>query len=343
MRRFRSLAIFTLFLGYIVVYSCKKEPVISNSIPEPIIQIPEGFPLINFPEGNEYTYARWVLGKKLFYDPILSRQNSLSCASCHLAQNAFSDTIAMSRGDNNASGRSNAPTLTNVVYQPYYTRAGGVPTLEMQILVPVQEHDEFNTSMVDIVAKLKNNPAYVELTKNAYNREIDAFTVTRALANFERSLISGNSSYDQYFFQHKSAAMTESAKRGMTLFNSVRTNCSKCHSGFNFTNYSFENNGIPVNSLDSGRMRLTKNESDRDKYKVPTLRNIELTGPYMHDGSFRSLNEVIGHYNSGGVIHKNKSELIKPMGLSNEEQQDLIAFLKTLTDPTFVNNPIFKK
>ncbi|MDI9320566.1 MAG: cytochrome c peroxidase [Phycisphaerales bacterium] len=315
----------------------------SGFIQMPLMQIPEGFPPISFPEGNEYTYQRWALGKRLFYDPIMSRQNTVSCASCHIAQKAFSDTLAFSFGDNHLIGTSNAPTLTNIAYHPYYTRAGGVPTLEMQVLVPIQEHNEFNTNILDIVDKLKKDSFYAQQARAAYNREIDAFVITRALSNFERSLISGNADYDNYIFQNKKTAMSENAIRGIALFNSARTNCSKCHSGFNFTNYSFENNGIYSNSADSGRMRLTKDESDRDKYKVPTLRNVALTAPYMHDGSYKTLEAVIANYNSGGIIHKNKSELIKPLGLSSEEEKDLIAFLKALTDNTFINNQNFKK
>ncbi|MES2477612.1 MAG: cytochrome c peroxidase [Bacteroidota bacterium] len=312
-------------------------------MPASIMHIPEGFPSVIFPEGNEYTYQRWALGKRLFYDPIMSKQNTVSCASCHIAQNAFSDTISFSIGDNAVLGKSNAPTLTNIGYHPYYTRAGGVPTLEMQILVPIQEHDEFNTNILDIVERLNNIPSYVEQSIAAYDRVPDAFMITRAIANFERSLISGNSPYDQFQFQGKANALNTKEKKGKELFYSSRTNCSQCHNGFNFTNYSFENNGIPPNSLDSGRMRLTKDETDRDKFKVPTLRNIVLTAPYMHDGRFKTLEEVVANYNSGGTPHKNKSEFIKPLGLSSEEQQELIAFLKALTDQTFINNQNFKQ
>jgi len=307
------------------------------------MQIPEGFPPVIFPEGNEYTFQRWSLGKRLFYDPIMSRQNTVSCASCHIAQNAFSDTLSLSKGDNDVLGKSNAPTLTNIGYHPYYTRAGGVATLEMQILVPIQEHDEFNTNILDIVERLNNIPSYVEQSMAAYGRKPDAFVITRAISNFERSLISGNSSYDQFQFQGKANALNAAEQRGKDLFFSSKTNCSQCHSGFNFTNYSFEHNGIPTNNLDSGRMRLTKEEKDRGKFKVPTLRNIMLTAPYMHDGRFKTLEEVIENYNNGGVFHINKSTLIKPLGLSIIEQQELIAFLKTLTDQTFINNQNFKK
>jgi cytochrome c peroxidase len=325
-----------LFLATnVLVFSCTKDPAFVVE-EQNIMQIPEGFPSISFPQGNEFTIERWTLGKRLFYDPTMSVNNSVSCASCHHAQNAFSDTIAFSLGDMNQIGRSNAPTLANIVYNPYFTRAGGVPTLEMQILVPIQEHDEFNTNILDIVEKLKKDSSYTQASRIAYNREIDPFVITRAIANFERSLISGNSNFDKQIFSN-------SEQRGKELFMSTKTNCSQCHSGFNFSNYAFENNGLYTNYADSGRMRLTHDEYDRARFKVPSLRNIALTAPYMHNGSIKTLNEVVAHYNSGGQFHKNKSPLIKPLGLTQEEQNDIVAFLKTLTDYTFINNKNLKK
>lgn len=308
-----------------------------------IFKNPSGFPSIVFPEGNEYSQSRWELGKRLFYDSILSVNNTISCSSCHKSENAFSDTVPFSKGDGNLFGRGNAPTLANIGYNPYFTRAGGVPTLEMQILVPIQEHDEFNTNILDIVEKLKQDSSYTKLARKAYKRELDPFVITRAIANFERSFISGNSDYDKFHFQNKKKLMSESQQRGEILFESERTSCTQCHSGFNFTNYAFENNGLYLNYKDIGRKRLTKNEFDLAKFKVPTLRNIELTGPYMHDGSIKTLADVINHYNSGGQIHKNKSSFIKPLGLNEIEKQDLEAFLKSLTDKKFVTNKIYKK
>jgi cytochrome c peroxidase len=342
----RSLQIFVLtviFVALHAIISCKKDTNIPLTFEQPIMQIPEGFPTMTFPEGNEYNYQRWLLGKRLFYDPIMSRQNTVSCASCHIAGNAFSDTLPLSKGDNNLLSSSNAPTLTNIGYNPYFTRAGGVPTLEMQILVPIQEHNEFNTNILAIVELLKKDSSYVHQAKIAYNRELDPFVITRSIANFESSLISGNSIYDQYTYQNKKAAMNESAKKGMALFFGDKTNCSKCHSGFNFSNYAFENNGLYTNYADSGRMRLTKDETDRARFKVPTLRNIEFTAPYMHDGSIQDLEGVVMHYNSGGVFHKNKSTLVKPLGLSSQEQKNLVDFLKSLTDYSFINNKNFRQ
>lgn len=324
----------------IIVISCDEQEA------EPLhffglMELPKGFPAIDEPEGNEFSQKRWELGKKLFYDPIMSSDSSISCASCHAPNLAFSDKIALSLGVEERLGTQNAPTLVNLAYHPYYTRAGGVPTLEMQILVPIQEHNEFDFNILLIVERLKNNPTYVQMAAEAYDREPDAFAITRSLACFERSLISGYSRYDQFSNYNKNT-LSKSEERGMELFFNKKTNCSSCHADFNFTNYAFENNGLYEVYSDEGRFRLTQKEADRALFKVPTLRNIELTAPYMHDGSFSTLEEVVEHYNSGGKNHPNKSDLIQPLDLSKREKNDLIAFLKSLTDESFVNNSIFK-
>jgi len=336
----KSLWVYILFL-LIAILSCSKDSKIN--VDEEMLSIPKGFPSIIFPVGNEFTKERWLLGKKLFYEKKLSKSNLISCGSCHKPELAFGDNVSMSDGDNLANGTSNSPTLINMAYNPYFTRAGGVPTLEMQILVPIQEHNEFNHNIVDITNELNADITYHNDALKCYNRPFDPFVLTRAIANFERSLISGNSSYDKYFFQNKKNALTANEIRGLNLFMGNKTNCSECHSGFNFTNYSFENNGLYENYADSGRMRLTKIESDRGLFKVPTLRNIEYTAPYMHDGSIQTLAQVVEHYNNGGKSFNNKSGFIKPLFLSNQEKQDLVSFLKTLTDYQFLNNNKFKQ
>lgn len=325
-----------------VIYSCKKEPTIAV-VEDKIIEIPMGFPSINFPLDNSFTKERWELGKLLFYEKQLSKSNSISCASCHKQDFAFSDNVNLSTGDNNSIGTSNAPTLSNVAYHPYFTRAGGVSTLEMQILVPIQEHNEFNTNMLDILDKLKQNSNYQKMSQSAYNRELDAFVITRSIATFERSLVSGNSRFDDYFYKKNKSALSPSELRGFNLFTSNKTNCSNCHQGFDFSNYTFENNGLYTNYADSGRMRFTQLPEDRAKFKIPTLRNVALTSPYMHDGSLNTLEGVIEHYNSGGKNHINKSKFIKPLGLSEQEKQDLINFLKSLTDYNFIQNKNLKQ
>lgn len=303
------------------------------------IRIPEGFPAIVFPEDNAFSPARWRLGKALFYDKALSLDSSISCASCHQPALAFSDSLAFSTGVKKLSGTQNAPTLANVAYHPYYTRLGGVSTLEKQVLVPIQEHNEFNFNIIEIAKRLGADSVYQRMSRKAYNRGMDYYVITRALANFERSLISGQSRYDAYTLGK--IKLTEAEIRGMQLFFSERTNCAKCHSGFNFTSYAFENNGLYEVYKDQGRKRLTEKEEDLEKFKVPTLRNVALTAPYMHDGSLLSLEQVIGHYNSGGRSNPRKSGLVRPLHLTDAEQKDLVAFLRTLNDSRFISNPAF--
>lgn len=327
----------------LTVIACQKDVPEPVTDPEPLLAVPPGFPAPVFPSGNELTPARWALGKRLFYDPVLSRDSMVSCASCHHASNAFSDTMAFSPGVADRPGARNSPTLANIGYHPYFTREGGVPTLEMQILVPIQEHNEFDFNILLIAERLKRDTAYVRMSREAYDREPDAFVITRSIACFERTLVSGQSRYDAYFFQGKNEALSATEKRGMDLFFSERTNCMQCHTGFNFTNYAFENNGLYADYPDPGRFRLTELESDRARFKVPTLRNVAVTAPYMHDGSLPTLETVVEHYNSGGQPHPNKSSLVRPLGLSAGEKADLLAFLQSLTDEQFVNNPKFRQ
>lgn len=324
-----------------LLLACRNDK-IAPALPEPLLAIPEGFPEPEFPADNAFTEARWALGKRLFYSTALSRDSSLSCASCHLSQYAFSDTVRFSPGVDAAPGTRNSPSLANVAYHPYFTREGGVPTLEMQILVPIQEHNEFDFNIILIGERLQADATYQRMKLEAYEEEKpDHFVITRALATFERSLLSGGSPYDA-FTNGATNALTAAEQRGMDLFFSSKTNCSECHGGFNFTNYAFENNGLYAEYPDEGRFRLTGNEEDRARFKVPSLRNIELTAPYMHDGSFADLASVVAHYNTGGAMHPQKSEKIHPLGLSAAEQGDLVAFLAALTDQDFVENPKFK-
>lgn len=333
----------TLFIWPLLsIIACRDDEVTHPLSYPSLMEIPDGFPEIEFPEDNTFTQARWELGKKLFYDPVMSSDGSISCASCHNPALAFSDQVSVSLGVDGRSGTRNAPSLANVAYQPYFLREGGVPTLEMQVLVPIQEHNEFDFNIVLLAARLNDDSTYVKMSIDAYDRTPDAFVITRSLACFERSLLSGNSPYDQYKQKNNNRAMSEAQVRGMNLFFSDRTNCSTCHNGFNFTNYAFENNGLYVQYTDEGRMRLTLKEEDKALFKVPGLRNVELTAPYMHDGSLQTLQQVIEHYQSGGQDHPHKNEILKPLDLTQSEQKDLIEFLKALTDDTFVTNPLFK-
>jgi cytochrome c peroxidase len=320
------------FLIAIAFVAC--HPDVPNPEEEALLAIPEGFPAIQFPDDNAFSPARWELGKQLFYDPILSRDQTVSCASCHQAHLAFSDALPVSLGVEQRPGTRNTPSLANVAYHPYFTREGGVPSLEMQILIPIQEHNEFDFNILLIGERLREDSRYRQLSREAYDREPDYFVITRALATFERSLLSGNSPFDQ-------DKLNRPQRRGYELFVSERTGCSSCHNGFDFTNYAFENNGLYENYPDPGRFRLTGDESDRALFKVPSLRNVAVTAPYMHDGSLQNLEAVIEHYNAGGAGHPHQSSLIRPLNLTEKEKADLLAFLASLTDTQFLTNPKF--
>ena len=324
---------------FIFLVSCASER--DNVFDESLLVLPQGFPMPLFPDDNQLTAERWELGKKLFFDTRLSKDNTISCASCHLPELAFTDGRKVSEGIEHRPGKRNAPSLANIAYHPYLTREGGVPTLEMQILVPVQEHAEFDFNMVQIAERLVRDADYTQASIDAYGRTLDAFVITRAIGCFERTLISGNSRYDQ-FVNGNSSILSAAEKRGKDLFFSDRLACSSCHGGFNFSSYAFDNNGLYLNYEDPGRFRLTGIDSDLALFKIPSLRNVEITAPYMHDGSIELLEDVIVHYNKGGEDHVHKSALIKPLNMSAGEQHDLVAFLKTLTDHEFITNPKFK-
>ena len=304
--------------------------------------VPPGFPPIPFPEENTFTQERWDLGKRLFYDPILSVDSSIHCGSCHHQELGFSDDVAFSDGVEGRPGVRNALPLVNLAYHPYLLREGGLPTLEFQILVPIQEENEFAHNIVLIAEKMQNDPTYVAMSQAAYGRDPDAFVITRSIATFERTLISGNSPYDQWNYQGCDNALSPAQKRGMNLFFSDEAGCFHCHDGLNLTNYAFENNGLYEDYEDPGRMQLTGDPADSARFKVPSLRNIAVTAPYMHDGSMADLHTVVEHYNSGGAEHPHKSEFIRPLGLSDEEINDLVSFLEALTDESFLQDHRFK-
>jgi cytochrome c peroxidase len=302
---------------------------------------PEGFDTIPYPAENAFTMDRWKLGKRLFFERGLSRDQSISCASCHKPELAFADDQAVSPGVEGRRGTRNSPSLANVAYQPYLLREGGVPDLERQVLVPIQEHAEFDFNILAIVERLELDTSYANASDRAYGRTLDAYVITRALSVFQRSLISGDSPYDRYRNKGISSALTPLQLAGMSLFFSDRTGCANCHNGFDLTDYSFQNNGLYSNYTDAGRMRVTNDPRDEAMFKVPSLRNVAITGPYMHNGSIKTLSGVVEHYNSGGHDHPHKSQHIRPLGLSDEEISSIVAFLESLTDKEFLTNEYY--
>ncbi|TAH27683.1 MAG: cytochrome-c peroxidase [Cytophagales bacterium] len=334
-----------IFLIAFTFLSCteKKE---KEKLPDPeipySINVPVGFPTMDIPSDNPVTKEKIELGKMLFFDPILSLDSTISCSSCHLQAKSFADPRKLSVGVNDCTGVRNAPPLFNLAYQSFFFRDGGVFSMEQQVLSPIENPIEMNLDPNIAVKRLNRNQKYINLFQKAFKRNPDLFSLTRAIASFERTLLSGNSKYDQYAFQNNKEILSSSELKGMNIFFN-EGQCSNCHSGFNFTNNLFENNGIYEKYFDMGRFRITTHFKDVGKFKVPSLRNIELTAPYMHDGSMNTLEEVIEHYNNGGKNHVNQSKNVMQLNLSETQKSDLIAFLKTLTDKEFINNSAFKK
>ena len=314
--------------------SCEKERENQNLFFQ--LDIPNGFPDPVIPIDNQLTYERIKLGKRLFYDPILSKDGTISCESCHKQEFAFADNVAISAGVEGRLGFRNSMSLANMIYQDALMREGGVPTLEMQVLVPIQDHNEMDHNILSVAEKLNLDSTYINASLRAYNRNPDPFVITRALASFQRTMLSGNSNYDHNL-------LNEKEENGKELFYSDELACSSCHATILFTNQAFENNGLYEVYEDSGKYRLTNLQEDIGKFKVPSLRNIEITAPYMHNGSISTLEEVIEHYASGGKNHFNKSKLITGFNITEEEKDNLIKFLKSLTDYNFTSNSLFEE
>jgi cytochrome c peroxidase len=295
------------------------------------LQPPPGFDPIPYPVDNEPTPDRIELGRLLFFDTRLSKDRTVSCASCHDPNLAFTDGRDVSIGVEGRRGTRNAPSLLNVAYHPYLLREGGVPTLEQQVLVPIQEHAEFDMNILDVVERLKEDANYGAKARQAYDREFDPWVLTRAISAFERSLLTSWSAYDRYTLQGDRRSFSAAAVRGLELFN-TRAGCINCHGGRELTTHGFANNGLYDVYADPGRFRLTSKEEDRAKFKIPSLRNVALTAPYMHDGSMKSLREVVEHYNAGGRAHPNKDRLVRPLHLTESEVSDMVELLKSFTD-----------
>ena len=303
------------------------------------LNLPSHFPELISPENNKLTTARIDLGKRLFYEKALSLDSTISCASCHLPEAAFSDHNPISLGINGKLGNRNVPTLANIGYHPYFFAEGGSPSLEMQMIGPICSDSEmgFNTKL--LVERLAGDKYYDSLAKVAYARNMDLFVLTRAVGAFERSLISGNAPYDR-FLQGDKTAISESAQRGFENFMG-KWGCASCHSGHLLSNFLFENIGLYEEYEDRGRVLVSLDSTDEGKFKVPTLRNIALTYPYMHDGSIKTLEEVIEFYAQGGKKHPNKHMFVRKRKMSEQDKADLLAFMHSLTDSSFITNPAY--
>lgn len=325
---------FLLIPSFIFLSACQKNSESSSqSDLDALVELSiPYFPEMPVPLDKPITEKRIALGQKLFFDPILSRNNDISCATCHLPEYAFTDALDFSIGTEGRRTERNAPTLFNLAWHPYFFMDGGNPELESQILGPIENPNEMDLPFTEAMARVANHPEYPDLFEEAFGDGVSPITLSTAIATYERVLVSYNSPFDQYYYQSNKSALSEAAKRGLDLFLSNELNCSSCHALPLTTNFNFENNGLYTFYQDAGRVRITEIAQDSGKFKVPTLRNIELTAPYMHDGGLKSLEEVIDHYASGGKNHVNKSPLLTGFQISESQKMDLILFLKSLTD-----------
>lgn len=285
---------------------------------------------IAFPTDNAYTPERELLGKTLFFDPRLSGSNWISCATCHNPALSWGDGLPRAIGHGMQVLGRRTPTILNLAWSPALFWDGRAGSLEEQALGPIAAPGEMNMPLDKMVGKISSVPGYRSMFDKAYPAEnIDAKTIAKAIANFERTVVSGKSPFDRWVDGDESAVSAE-AKRGFSLFNG-KANCAKCHSGWRFTDDSFHDIGVP--GSDPGRGKLFQTISTmQNAFKTPSLRNVDRRAPYMHDGSVPTLEEVVELYQSGGRVKRQSlSAEIKPLNLTDQEKSDLVAFLKTLS------------
>ncbi|RJS27388.1 di-heme enzyme [Corallococcus sp. H22C18031201] len=338
-------------------------------------RLPAGFPTPSVPADNPMTDAKVELGRRLFYDKRLSLNGTQSCASCHEQARAFSDGRIHAVGSTGQAHRRNAQALVNVAYATSLTWANpAITTLEAQALTPLLGTEPVELGFADkeevLLTRLREDSALTARFAQAFPGEatpVSLATLTRALASFERTLISGTSPYDRYLLGGAVDALSASAKRGLELFLSERLECDHCHSGFNFQDATrheattepllpFHNTGLynedgtgAYPATDRGLIELTGRSDDMGRFKAPSLRNVAVTAPYMHDGSVATLSEALDHYAAGGRARKDnqgapnryQSGFVMGFTLTAQEKADLIAFLESLTDTAFLTDPRF--
>ncbi|MCH2045849.1 MAG: c-type cytochrome [Saprospiraceae bacterium] len=293
-------------------------------------------------EANPLTKEKIELGRRLFYDPILSRDNTISCSSCHLSYTAFTHTDhALSHGINDSIGFRNSPVLINLAWNKHFMWDGAIHNIELQALAPIHDDAEMGEDLNNIIRKLEASSTYPDLFAKVFGeRKITGEHLLKAMAQFQLSLVSSNSKYDKVMAKQDSFTVQEA--NGYQIF---QQHCNSCHQEPLFTTGDFANNGLTVDSLlmDFGRYRITKQGKDSLMFKIPTLRNIKYSSPYMHDGRFKSLYQTVSHYTDGGIQESPTlaAELRKGIQLSNHEKVDLVAFLLTLSDKDFLSNPDF--
>ncbi len=316
----------------VAFYSKKTGLVYPKNFPEPSY---------NF-EQNQLSDAKIALGRMLFYEPMLSKDGSVSCASCHSPYNAFAHTDhALSHGINDSIGMRNAPALFNLAWQTSFMWDGAINHLDVQALAPLTHKGEMAESLDSVLLKLKADKNYKIAFYTAWkDSTLTGERFLKSLAQFQLNLVSATAKYDKV--KAGKATFTKQEKAGYTLF---KANCNSCHQEPLFSNYTFANNGLPVDKTlsDLGKLAQSEKKTDSLLFKIPSLRNLSFTFPYMHDGRFTKLSEVLNHYTSG-IAQSNSlhADLRKSIVLSANEKIDLTAFLLTLNDTAFVFNPANK-
>lgn len=343
-----------------IIQSCDKSDETATEVEydnTPYILDSTGFPDPSIPEDNPLTVAGVALGRMLFYEKDLSKDGSLSCAGCHKQSDAFDDVRRFSEGVNGEEGKRQAMAIFNMAWNDNeFFWDGRAHLLRDQALMPIQDELEMDESLENVIVKLSDSKRYRDQFIRAFGTDvIDEEKIALALEQFMHSIVSNNAKYDQYLAG--TVTLTESEERGRSLFfteynpffpEESGADCAHCHSGINFENDAYMNNGLDSESdlSDLGRYDVTNNNADKGKFKVTSLRNIELTYPYMHDGRFQTLEEVIEHYNSGIKNSPTVDPAIENtrqtgLMLTEQDKADLLAFLKTLTDETLQNNPAY--
>ena len=321
---------------FFLIASCQKEETWSGP------EIPSHFPEVaqKNMQNRKFTKAGFLLGKRLFFDPILSVDSTISCGSCHQQAGAFSHIDHdLSHGVMDRLGKRNAPAIQNLLWNNTFFWDGGVQHIDLISLAPIENDVEMDETIQNVVLKLNRNPYYKQAFKNIYQiDEIKTMDIMAAITEFQAMLVSSKSPYDQ--FLKGSYTLSSIEQEGKKLF---EDKCATCHSGVLQSDFMFRNNGIQLdNHLDKGRFEITLNPEDEGKFKTPSLRNIAITPPYMHNGSINTLEAVLEHYNSG--IKQNPAldpKLKNGIPMHKDEQKAIIAFLKTLTDQNFVKDARF--
>lgn len=338
-----SILSLVLFIGVssLFLHACNKKDAGSRGPTAMKQEIPEGFPTPHYRfDNNPLTKEGFELGRKLFYDGRLSQDGNFPCASCHQQFAAFSTLDHnLSHGFNNAFTTRNAPALFNLAWQHEFHHDGGINNIEVQPLAPLTAPNEMAETIENVISKLGQDDTYRQMFRSAFGDEtINSQRMLKALAQFTASIVSADSRYDR--MKKGKAVFNDFEQRGYTLF---QTHCTTCHPEPLFTDFSYRNIGLPLDPYlkDGGRMRITGNPADSLKFKVPSLRNVNVTYPYMHDGRFYSITQCIAHYRKENLTASSTLDplLVNGMPLSDQDIVDLGYFLRTLTDSTLLSNP----